>query len=213
MDRITMMPVISASEDTFRPLFVVRGKYLRYRVVKRHGRDFTETLSDFLPRGNVMCAREKVAVVESDNFLSWAQIFCKDVQELTRNGRKVLLIIDGYRSHMPFTVMHTLEQKGVIVYALPSYTRGITQPLDVGVFVPFKEHMHKAVKDLSSPESSNEYDSFDYLKLMTEAYHRCFTRSTTMGALTKACVWPLNPGMLFNVRRPVFSDNTKQSFC
>ncbi len=54
-----------------------------------------------------------------------------------------LLIYDGYRSHMSFQALKILLDGNVEAYALPSHTSGITQPLDVSVFAPFKHHINK----------------------------------------------------------------------
>ena len=52
-------------------------------------------------------------------------------------NRKVLLVLDGYRSHMTYQALRILRNGGVIVYALPAHTSGYTQPLDVSVFGTF----------------------------------------------------------------------------
>jgi len=61
--------------------------------------------------------------VNKFNFLRWAQSFVEEVKDLTSGGSKVLMVYDGYRSHMGLRVVKTLEAGNVIAYALPSHIR------------------------------------------------------------------------------------------
>lgn len=107
------MPVIFANGDLGRPLFLIEGKAIKYRTIDLNGAPVMETIADCLPRGSVITTRELVAGVDSEHFLRWAKYFAADVQDLTANGRKVLLILDGYRSHMGYRVLHNLKQRGL----------------------------------------------------------------------------------------------------
>ena len=113
------------------------------------------------------------------------------------NNRKVLLVLDGYRSHMTYQALRILRTRGVIVYALPAHTSRYTQPLDVSVFGPFKESLRASVGRLASPCVSNKYDIFDYLKIMREAFSLAFTRRNILSGFAKAGIWSLHaPALL-----------------
>ena len=66
--------------------------------------------------------------------------FVMHVADMKVNNRKVLLILDRYRSHMSAHTLHLFNAHRVILYALPVHTSGKTQPLDVTVFSSFKMH-------------------------------------------------------------------------
>ena len=72
------------------------------------------------------------------NILEWCDYFIANVKDLTRGGRKVLLILDGYRSHMSLAALETLDFNNAIVYALPAHTSGKTQPLDATIFLSLR---------------------------------------------------------------------------
>ena len=72
-----------------------------------------------------------------------------------------------------YPVLRLLEASGLLVYAFPAHTSGSTQPFDVSVFGPFKEHLRVSIEELFSPASGYTYDVFDYLKMMREAYKSC----------------------------------------
>ena len=92
-----------------------------------------------------MTTRKDVAGVNKINFEPWAERFVTDIADKTANGRKVLLVYDGYQSHLDFKLHEKLKTGNVIVYCLPAHTSGTTQPLDVGLFRPFKQYHNQLV--------------------------------------------------------------------
>ena len=207
VNRITLMSVIFANGVPGRSMFVCKGKHLKYRTSFVQGKPVLETLADCLPRGSIVTMRENVAGVDNPNFIEWAKLFVKDAADLTIDNRKVLLILDGYRSHMTYQALKILQTGGVIVYALPAHTSGYTQPLDVSVFGPFKESLRANVERLASPCVSNKYDIFDYLKIMREAFFVAFTRRNILSGFAKAGIWPLHPPSLLSRPLPESSRN------
>ena len=153
--RITMMPVVFANGDVGRSLFVVQGTRVTYRTTLHDGMETMEILADCLPRGSVITTHQDVASVDPHNVLQWGRLFAEDCRDLTAGGRKVLLILDGYRGHMTYPVLRLFDASGIIVYALPAHTSGSTQPLDVSVFGPFKEYLRVSIEDLSSPAAGD----------------------------------------------------------
>lgn len=121
-----MLPVVFANGNIGRPLFVIQGTHVKFRVQLRNGNEVIETLADCLPRGSVIAAREDVASVDSHNVLQWAKLFVEDVKDLTADGRRVLQILDGYRGNMNYTILKLIESSGVIVYAVPVHTSSST---------------------------------------------------------------------------------------
>jgi len=203
VQRVTMMPVIFASGHVGNPLFVIRGTRVRYRVLSKDGKDYIESITDCLPRHSMITTREDLAGVDKHNFLRWAQAFVQEVKDLTTGGRKVLLIYDGYRSHMGLRVLETLDKGNVIAYALPSHTSGTTQPLDVSIFGPFKQHLSESVNRIFSPFRCVDYDIFDFLKLLHAAYLKAFTVLNVQSGFRRTGLWPFNPNVLLSQARPL----------
>ena len=52
--------------------------------------------------------------------------------------RPVLLVLDGYGSQVTINVIEYARSNEILLLCLPSHTFHILQPLDVGVFKPFK---------------------------------------------------------------------------
>lgn len=156
------MPCSSAPEETGPPLFVFKHHTLPWRRVLRKGATQVETYADFLPQGSVVAAREEGGGVDSANFLSWARHFVDSVRDLTAGGRKVLLIYDGYRSHMSLAVLEFFKTIGDIVYALPAHTSGKTQPLDLVSFALFKTKLDELLSSVASLWRLDVIDSFEF---------------------------------------------------
>ena len=111
--RITTLPVIFADGNVSRPMFVIQGTRVKFRIKVDNGTEVVETLADCLPREAVITTREDVASVDSVNFLDWAKIFVHDVKDLTANVQKVLLILDGYCCHMIYKTFKLLASTGL----------------------------------------------------------------------------------------------------
>ena len=71
--------------------------------------------------------------------------FISAVSLLIVNDRKVLLFLDGYRSHMAVSTLELLDAHNIVVYALLDPLSGKTQPLDVTVFSGFKAALKDAI--------------------------------------------------------------------
>ena len=99
-DRINLMPVISAAGTAGPPLYVLTGKQIPYRTGLRNGRVVYETPASRLPHKAAVALRAELGGVDSDNFANWACVFVESIQDLLKDGRKVLLVYDGYRSHL-----------------------------------------------------------------------------------------------------------------
>lgn len=93
-----------------------------------------ETLRECLPRNSYTFFREAGGGIDKHNFIAWAEEFVNEVKDLTDGSRKVLLLYDGYRSHMSLKALSIFEKAGIIACAIPAHTSGTTKPLDVGLF-------------------------------------------------------------------------------
>ncbi|KAH3896206.1 hypothetical protein DPMN_020379 [Dreissena polymorpha] len=62
-----------------------------------------------------------------------------------RGNHKILVLLDGHRSHVALTLDEWAKDNNVILYILPAHTSHILQPLDVGCYGPFQKmyHVHR----------------------------------------------------------------------
>lgn len=131
------------------------------------------------------------------------------MKDLTAGDRKVLLVFDGYRSHLGFQVLETLDQGNVIALALPAHTSGVTQPLDVGVFPKFKARLNDLIPQTSRTDQAVEYDVFDFCRMMSAVYREIFEPTNILAGFRKADVWPVNPDAIINAGMPLNGESSR----
>lgn len=115
-------------------------RYRKYQAFDDTQKTYLETIADCLPRRALVATRPDIASVDKHNFVEWVKHFVEDVKDLTVNGKKVLLIYDGFRSHMCIEALEILKLNGIIAYALPAHTSGTKQPLHASCFGPWKAY-------------------------------------------------------------------------
>jgi hypothetical protein len=59
-----------------------------------------------------------------------------------------LIMYDGHRSHISLTLTEWAKLNNIILFVLPPHSSHVTQPLDVGIFGPFKKCILKNVKSI-----------------------------------------------------------------
>ena len=206
VSRVTMMPVVFADGSCGRTLFVVQGRRVPYRVIEVNEVLSTQSLADCLPTGSYIRTREDLAGVDKFSFERWAADFGIECKSLTALGQKVLLLYDGYRSHMSLKALEILKANNIIAYALPSHTSATAQPLDVSVFNSFKHFLRKSIKAATKSVDSTEYDLFDLCIFIRDAYERSFTRENILSSFSRTGVNPMGSGDLLCVPRPISKD-------
>ena len=77
--------------------------------------------------------------INNDLFLQWFKFFLANIPPTC----PVLLIMDGYGTHMSIELIELAQSNGVHLLCLPSHTTHILQPLDVGVFKSFKSNFSR----------------------------------------------------------------------
>jgi len=129
------------------------------------------------------------------------------VADLTGNDRRVLLIFDGYRSHLSLSVLELFERNNIIVYALPAHTSGKSQPLDVVLFGSFKRALNNKMSDISSRDGMSNWDVFTLCSLMMSAYADAFTSKNVKAGFRRSGIWPLDSSRLLSTPRPAAPNN------
>lgn len=215
VDRITMLPTIFANGELGEPLFVIKGKNIPYRETVVSGPDNhrydLEFVHDCLPSNSFVTKREGVAGVDATIFTSWAEHFVKFVENKTMNGKKVLLIYDGYKSHIGIKALDILHNGGVIAYCLPSHTSGLLQPLDVAVFGLCKSYLRECICELARSYECLEFDQFDYQKLMNKAYIKAFTSTNIISGFNKSGCYPVDPTKIIQDKFPACFESPNET--
>ena len=200
--RITIMLCVSAAGACAPALLVYNGQKIPYREVLQDEKISVETLSDCLPRGSLLYARNDGSGVNNESFLKLAHHFTEHVKDLTTGDRKVLLTLDGYRSHMNVHALLHFEKHSVRCYAIPAHRSGKTQPADVRLFGSFKRQLNSIICLAADPYNSELFTVLDFARMITSAYYSSFARSNIESSFRRSGVWPVQPSRLLNSPRP-----------
>jgi hypothetical protein len=134
----TLIETISATGQFLAPFLIMNGK-------RRMDYFFTEELDE-----NAIIATSESGYSNNELGLAYIQHFIE--QSKSSDSSKKLLIFDGYESHISDEFQEIAYKNNVILLQFPAHLTHILQPLDVGVFGPYKhwhtEAIHTALRTL-----------------------------------------------------------------
>ncbi|XP_054259709.1 uncharacterized protein LOC128984415 [Macrosteles quadrilineatus] len=99
----------------------------------------------------------------------------------------VILLLDNHESHISVAAIQTAKSNGVIMVTFHPHTSHKMQPLDVGVFGPFKTFYNKAMKDWTTrPENvAKPATIYDIPELVNRAFLEAFTPKNILAGFEK----------------------------
>jgi hypothetical protein len=96
--------------------------------------------------------------------------------------------MDQYRSHIQEDFIIKATNHNIYLYPFPKYLTHILQPLDVGVFQPYKHWYKKAVQH-AIRNLDIDYNMASFLRDLGEIRIETFKKGTIQGAFRKARIW------------------------
>ncbi|XP_026292082.1 uncharacterized protein LOC113216549 [Frankliniella occidentalis] len=122
-DNTTVMGCVSAAGKCLPPLFIFKAVNLWS----------TWKGEEDIP--GTFYAVSESGFINTDIFFDWINHFSRQVQE-----RPLVLIVDGYVSHLSCKTVVFAKQQQITIIKLPSHTTDLLQPLDRSCFGPFKTY-------------------------------------------------------------------------
>jgi hypothetical protein len=120
--------------------------------------------------------------------LRWLQHF---IEHTAPHEDKKLLLLDSHKSHTSSDFIITAAKSNILIYTFPSHLTHILQPLDVGIFHPYKYHrreaVHKAIRDMDL-----DYKLASFIRDLPNIREQTFKESTITHAFQKAGIWPIS---------------------
>lgn len=106
-------------------------------------------------------------------------------------SRPLILFMDGHSLHYQPDTLSLASESGIIIFTLPPNTTHLLQPLDKGVFGPFKAHWKRVCEDfkVSHRQVINEYN---FCSLFSKAWLESMTVSNIAGGFRTTGLYPLN---------------------
>ena len=107
-------------------------------------------------------------------------------------SRPILLLLDGHSSHYCPDTLALAAENGIIIFPLPPNTTHLTQPLDKGVFGPFKMYWRRVCHDFTITHPGQVVNEYNFCQLFSKAWLESMTIGTIVGGFRTTGIYPLN---------------------
>ena len=102
------------------------------------------------------------------------------------------MLYDGHRSHVSLTLTNRDRRNNIIIFVLPPHTSPLTQPLDVGIFGPFKSTYNKDCQDYMKHNPGLSITKYEVAKLTAKPYVIAVSAENLTSAFRKTGIFPYN---------------------
>ena len=133
----------------------------------------------------------KTGCVNDDTALEWLQHFIDHTRN-ERRGAWLLLIIDGYGSHMTIPFHNLATENKIVLFRLPPHSSHLTQLLDVGGFQPFK-HYHTDAIDKGGRLRDEKFGKLEFLAAFQSFGYQTFKPTTIRHVFKSPGLVPFDP--------------------
>ena len=103
--------------------------------------------------------------------------------------------MDGCGAHITWEFMDYCNTNKIKLVLLPAHATHFLQPLDVGIFQPFK-HWHAEGVDKAMRLGAEDFNKLDFLDLFPRIYTETFRSSTIQGAWRATRLVPYEPEII-----------------
>ena len=137
--------------------------------------------------------------MDEELFLTWfEEIFVVG----TSHVRPSLLIINGYGSHITYSVIKRAVEQNIKTI-LPPHITNILQPLNAGLFRSLKANLSKVtdgVKMLSVTGDYQNINKTNFITIFKESFERSMSLATIKNGFRKTGIYPFNPEAIDKTR-------------
>lgn len=103
-----------------------------------------------------------------------------------------LLILDNHESHLSIESLELAKSNGITILTLPPHSSHKTQPLDVGVFKPFKCFYNATMDSWMMSHPGQPVTIYEVGAFIGEAYQKAMTPMTIANAFKKTGIFPFD---------------------
>ena len=187
-DYITSVECISSAGDVIPPLLILSGIHILHKWCQHNDLD-----------GETLIGTSETGYSNDDLAMDWLRHFIEHTRT-KRRGAWLLLVIDGFGSHSTIPFLKLATENQIVLFRLPAHSTHLTQPLDVGVFQPYK-HYHAEAIDHAIRMGDTEFGKLEFLAAFQEFRNKTFKSSTIRHAFRTTGIVPFNPNMVLDVIR------------
>ena len=137
----------------------------------------------------------------SDSGWSNSQIFREYLEEHflkyvpLKDGQKVLLLLDGHKSHASVRLAQWARDRNIILFILPAHTSHLLQPLDVACYGPM-QRMYNSECQKFLRESHGVITRYNVCQLVCKVYNKAISADNLIAAFQKTGIHPLKSDVI-----------------
>jgi hypothetical protein len=174
---ISMMGCVSAIGNFVPPAFVFPGKKLTKQTIKD------------APAGTVaMCTQN--GYFTSKAFLSYLEHFARNTNLSSSNP--VLLILDGFLGPLDLASLEYAKSKNIEILCFPSHATHAMQPMDVGVFSPFKSYYRHEYSVWMEKNPNQQLTKETFSSLISDPFYKAFVPKNIVKAFESTGLYPVD---------------------
>ena len=173
-DHISVAPTISAAGSYIPPLIIYKG----VRAIPG--------LLEGAPSGTVMGFTD-TGYMREDLF----QMYLTHFVNLIPPTRPVLLMLDGYKSHINYMSIDFCCQNDILLYALPPHTTHVLQPSEIP-FAKLKREYSKACDQFRIKNNGELVTKRTFAKVLGLVFIETYTPGAICNVYKATGIWPLN---------------------
>ena len=106
--------------------------------------------------------------------------------------RPIILLMDGHSSHYCPETIQLAAAEGVILFTLPPNTTYLSQPLDKGVFGPFKIYWRQVCHDFRVSHPGRVVNIYNFSSLLSKAWMEAMTAVNIVQGFKTTGIYPLD---------------------
>ncbi|KAE8989650.1 hypothetical protein PR001_g21717 [Phytophthora rubi] len=173
-ENVSIMGCINAAGDHMPPMYIFAGKRRKVEWMKN------------APPGAV-CAMTESSNINGFLFRHWVKWFVRRLPAV----RPQLLILDGHFAHIDYDTVVWAQARGVHIFCLPAHTSHFLQPLDVGVYQPFKR-LYEGELELYPLITGYLPTKDDIVRLTKLPFENALAAQNAISAFKNAGIYPLS---------------------
>ena len=174
--QITNLTCICANGNAMPPLIIYPGKSVN------------PSYAVDLPPGSLAYATES-GWMNTEAFFFWIKnLFVANLPPI----RPVVLLLDGHSSHIDYATGKFCRQNRIELICLPPHTSHVTQPLDKGIFGPFKHEYRKLCNEFCQTHPGTSVDKFTFGRVFGKSYMKVCNKENIVNSFRSTGLWPVN---------------------
>ncbi|XP_065672428.1 tigger transposable element-derived protein 1-like [Hydra vulgaris] len=185
-NNVTMIAAINATGNSIPSLLVFpRAKFKDYML-------------NNCPPGSVGAAN-KSGWSNEVIFVQFLEHFISNVRPSIK--KPVLLLMDNHESHVNISVIELAKKSGIVLMTFHPHTTHKMQPLDRGVFGPFKTFYNNAMNNwmISPGNAGKPVTIFDISYLVGQAYPHAFVPNNIINSFKCTGFYPFNENIFTDI--------------